>query len=572
MIVMSCPLFPSSAAAAGSVPTVSLTGISPGATVAGTVNLGATASGDNGVTQVKWYVDNVEVGWDGSSPWTAAWDSRKVSDGVHSALAKAADPQGNWGTSATVSFVVKNYVPPPTSVAVTSPAANTTVSGPVSLTASASHVSGIAEIKWYVDNVEVGWDGSSPSTAAWDSRKVADGTHSIIAKALTGDGVWLTSAVSYFTVANGTTAPAPFPSRLKAAGRSIVDENGYVLPTLKGYNMHVSPGFTWDQANFDAIASKGARINRAVIVWDQFEPTKGVVDATAIANLDAHVARAQAAGIYTLLELHLNVGRTPSWTHDKPTEMEQYGTYGATLTQYLANRYGNPASAKFTKAVVGFGLNEPPLEDSTIRNGTQSIPYLEAKQRQMISWFRAGAPSWIGFVAYGYGSQTPIYNDATQNPDAVDASPTAFDSVGGNVVIDVHDYMAQCTNTDPSCEGRQYNGNIFVSTQGGPMIYSEQATGYTSTTTTRSQHTAYIKPYKTFSTQADIPLMLGEWGWPAGVSGEDTWVTDKRNAWKDAGTVIDIQWNYGVSTSQGVWVARPGGVWRNSLLTWMAAT
>lgn len=215
----------------------------------------------------------------------------------------------------------------------------------------------------------------------------------------------------------------------------------------------------------------------------------------------------------------------------------------------------------------------PALQECrTIRNGTQSIPYLEAKQRQMISWFRAGAPSWIGFVAYGYASQTPIYNDATQNPNAADASPTAFDSVGGNVVIDVHDYMAQCTNTDPSCDGRQYNGNIYVTTQGGPMIYSQQAGGYTSTTVTRSQHAAYIKPYKTFSTQADIPLMLGEWGWPAGVSGEDTWVSDKRNAWKDAGTVIEIQWNYGVSTSQGVWVARPAGVWRNSLLTWMAAT
>lgn len=213
MIVMSCLLFPSSAAAAGSVPTVSLTGISPDATVAGTVNLGATASGDNGVTQVKWYVDNVEVGWDGSSSWTAAWDSRKVSDGVHSVLAKAADSQGNWGVSAIVSFAVKNYVPPPTSVAVTLPAANTTVSGTVSLTASASDsdASGIAELKWYVDDVESGWDGSSPWQVSWKSWQVSNGTHSVIARALTGDGTWLTSAVTYFTVANGTTTPPPPP-------------------------------------------------------------------------------------------------------------------------------------------------------------------------------------------------------------------------------------------------------------------------------------------------------------------------------------------------------------------------
>ncbi|MEA2221386.1 MAG: hypothetical protein QOJ35_4012 [Solirubrobacteraceae bacterium] len=365
---------------------------------------------------------------------------------------------------------------------------------------------------------------------------------------------------------------APFPSRLKASGRSIVDENGYVLPTLRGFNMHVSPGFTWDQANFDTIAAAGGKINRAVIVWDQFEPTKGVVDATAIANLDLHVARAQAAGIYTLLELHLNVGRTPSWASDKPTELERYAAYGQTLTQYLADRYGNPASPKYTKDVIGFGLNEPPLEDSTIRNGNSSIPYLEGIQRTMISWMRApgDAPSWIGFVAYGYASQTPIYDHTKENPNAVDASPTAFDAVGGNVVIDVHDYMAQCTNTDPSCDGRQWNGNIYTSTQGGPMVYSEQATAYTSTTVTRSQHMAYVKPYKTFSTQANIPLMLGEWGWPSGVAGESAWVDDKKAAWGDAGTVIQIQWNYGNSTTQGVWVARPNNTWRPSISAWLA--
>jgi hypothetical protein len=366
------------------------------------------------------------------------------------------------------------------------------------------------------------------------------------------------------------TSPAPFPSVLRASGRSIVDENGYVLPVLRGFNMHVSPGFTWDQSHFDAIAALGMKINRAVVVWDQFEPTKGLIDSTAIANLDLHVARAQAAGIYTLLELHLNVGRIPSWVPSGMGETEAYATYGQTLTQYLAYRYGNPASPKYTKAVVGFGLNEPPIEDSTIRNGNSAIPWMESKQRTMISWMRAPgfASKWIGFVAYAYASATPIYNDAKQNANAADASPTAYDSVGGNVVIDVHDYMSGCTNTDPSCDGRQWNGNIYPTFQGGQMISTQGGGSYTSSSLYRSQQNAYLAAYKTFTSQAGIPLMLGEWGWYDGASGESQWIADKKAAWANAGTAIEIQWNYGVATSQGVWVARPGMTWRPSITAW----
>ena len=374
-----------------------------------------------------------------------------------------------------------------------------------------------------------------------------------------------------------TTSPGPgaaaFPSRLKTSGRSIVDENGYVLPTLRGFNMHVSPSFAWSQSHFDAIAALGGKINRAVIHWDHFEPSQGVISSSAIASLDAHIARAQAAGIYTLLELHLNVGRVPSWTSGRSTEMEKYAAYGQTLTQYLAYRYGNPASPQYTKAVVGFGLNEPPLEDSTIRNGNSSIPYLEGKQRQMISWMRAPgfAPSWIGFVAYGYASATPIYDDTKQNAGAADASPTAFDSVGGNVVIDVHDYSIGCTNTDPNCDGRQWNGMIWPTWQGGPMQTTQETPSYTSTSVRQSQHAAFMKPYKTFSTQANIPLMLGEWGWVDGHTGETAYINDKKAAWSDAGTVIQIDWNYDISASNSEWAARPGGTWRTSITNLFAS-
>jgi hypothetical protein len=426
------------------------------------------------------------------------------------------------------------------------------------------------------------WTACSSPTAYFSLTNAAH-TFQVRAKDAAGNIDGTPAARSFTVDSTTTTTPpppppsggtgAPFPSRLRASGRKLVDENGYVMPTLRGFNMHVGPGFTWSQSNFDDIAALGAKVNRAVLHWDQFEPSQGVVDSTAIANLDLHIARAQAAGMYTLLELHLNVGRDPSWTSAKATEVEKYAAYGQTLTQYLAYRYGNPASPHYTKAVLGFGLNEPPLEDDNIRNGNNSIPYLEGKQRQMIGWMRAAgyAPDWIGFVAYGYASATPIYNDATENSAAVDASPTAYDSVGGNVIIDVHDYVIGCTNEVPSCDGRQWNGMIYPTYQGGPLLGTGEASSYTSSATRQAQQNAYLKPYKDFSTQANIPLMVGEWGWPQGPTGEKAWIADKKAAWANAGPTIEIQWNYDVSSSNTVWAARPGNIWRTSVTDWMVS-
>ena len=90
-------------------PSVSVTGVAPGATVRSVVNLAADASDPSGVTAVKWYVDGQEVQWDGDgAPWADPWDSRTVGNGQHSLFAKARDAKGNWGTSAPVVFSVGN--------------------------------------------------------------------------------------------------------------------------------------------------------------------------------------------------------------------------------------------------------------------------------------------------------------------------------------------------------------------------------------------------------------------------------------------------------------------------------
>jgi hypothetical protein len=361
---------------------------------------------------------------------------------------------------------------------------------------------------------------------------------------------------------------------LQTSGRTITGANGYVLSRLKGFSIQIGP---WSQTALNDIAAKGGRIERLVVFWDTLEPSQGVVNSTYVAQIDQHIAWAQSAGIYTEMEIHLNVGRDPSWTSGQTYELDKYTTYGKYVTQYLAYRYGSAASPQYTKDVIGFGVNEPP-PDST----TDSIPSLETAQRTMISWFRTTgyAPEWIGFVAEGYAAATPIYNPSFQATTWHNADPHAYDSVGGNVILDVHDYGFGC---DPSrlvagmtvanCDGRQWNGMTYPDWQGGESVSSGvYPPANTTESQARTQFFNYMAPYKSFSQQANIPLMIGEWGWEPTLDSNGTaFITDKMAAWSDAGAVVEMQWDYNVNQSQDPWSVRPGGTWQPITDTWLAS-
>jgi hypothetical protein len=103
-------------------PTVSVTAPAASATVSGaTVSLTANAADNRGVASVQFKVDGTNVGSpDTSSPYSATWDSRTVSDGPHSVTAVATDTATLSTTSASVAITVNN-APAPDTTAPTAP-------------------------------------------------------------------------------------------------------------------------------------------------------------------------------------------------------------------------------------------------------------------------------------------------------------------------------------------------------------------------------------------------------------------------------------------------------------------
>lgn len=97
-------------------PVVSVTNPANGSTVSSTATLRAAASDDSGVKDLRYQVDNTNVGNVlTSAPYTFAWNTALVSDGAHTVRAIATDVNGNSTTSSSFSVTVNNApvnVPP----------------------------------------------------------------------------------------------------------------------------------------------------------------------------------------------------------------------------------------------------------------------------------------------------------------------------------------------------------------------------------------------------------------------------------------------------------------------------
>jgi len=156
-------------------PTVAFTSPAAGAITNGNVQVTATASDDYAVNRVEFYQGATLLFTDTSAPYSFAWSAP---GGSITLTAKAYDDAGNVGT-ATVTFT-SDRTPP--SVSITAPAAGSTISGTVTVSASASDSSGISIVDFFMDGRYIGSDNTAPYSLAY-STVGWDGTRSFTARA-----------------------------------------------------------------------------------------------------------------------------------------------------------------------------------------------------------------------------------------------------------------------------------------------------------------------------------------------------------------------------------------------------
>ncbi len=189
-------------------PTITITTPTSSATYAtgsSSLTLGGTASDNVGVTQVTWANSR---GGSGTATGTTSWTASGIAlqTGTNVLTMTARDAAGNTKT-ASLTVTLSDTTPP--SVTMTAPTNGTTVSGPITLSATATDNVGVAGVQFKLDGTNLGAEVlAAPYTLPWTTTTVTNGTHTLTAVARDAAGNLAISAGVNVNVANAA-APAP---------------------------------------------------------------------------------------------------------------------------------------------------------------------------------------------------------------------------------------------------------------------------------------------------------------------------------------------------------------------------
>jgi hypothetical protein len=188
-------------------PTASITSPVSNEICSGIDTIVVSAVGANTLTKVELYVNATLAATANAAPWKFIWDTRQSSDGSYSLQAVSYDVAQHHGVSNAVSVIVGN-TPPTTTI--TSPSANATVSGTVTVLVSAVSAITITKVELYVNGTLSATDNSSPWSFSWNTQQAADGAYTLQAKAYDVAGHVGTSASISVTVSNTAAFSAKF--------------------------------------------------------------------------------------------------------------------------------------------------------------------------------------------------------------------------------------------------------------------------------------------------------------------------------------------------------------------------
>jgi hypothetical protein len=193
-------------------PTVAITAPASGATVSGSVTVSADASDNVGVTQVTFLANNVLISTDTSAPYSASWNTLSLTNGTYTLAAISRDAAGNASPTSTRTVTVANTAPDTTNptVAITAPASGATVSGTISIDATASDNVGVTQVQFLVGSTVISTDTSAPYSASWNTTSYANGSYTLsaVARDAAGNSSTVTRTVTVSNAVADTTNPS----------------------------------------------------------------------------------------------------------------------------------------------------------------------------------------------------------------------------------------------------------------------------------------------------------------------------------------------------------------------------
>jgi hypothetical protein len=202
------------------LPVVSITSPSNGATVSGTVSIKVSASDNVGVSSVTVYIDGALLGKISVAPYTFSWNSSSV------AKATALDAAGNAGSVSIqvgVNSTASGDISAP-AVSINSPAngSSFTIGDIVSIAAGASDNVGVSSVALYIDGTLNSTLTTAPYNFSWNTTGLASGTHTIGITAK--DAAGNTSSASISVTLNTKVISGTNPSSFQLQMPSVLNQ------------------------------------------------------------------------------------------------------------------------------------------------------------------------------------------------------------------------------------------------------------------------------------------------------------------------------------------------------------
>jgi subtilisin family serine protease len=184
-------------------PTASITSLTNGQIVSGTINIAANASDNVAVDKVQFVAGGTYLGFDLTSPYAMSWNTTVVPDGPYAVGVRAVDTSGNMtGWIGVTVFVMNTPDTTPPVVSITSPGDGATVSGVIEIAATATDNLAVDKVRFYIDGAYVGYDWTVPYTRTWNTAAVSNGPHTIRAQAVDRAGNLSSNVIITVNVSN----------------------------------------------------------------------------------------------------------------------------------------------------------------------------------------------------------------------------------------------------------------------------------------------------------------------------------------------------------------------------------
>ena len=482
-------------------PTVAMTSPASGATVTGSVTVSANASDNVGVVGVQFQLDGAALGAeDTAAPYAVGWDTTTAAAGTHTLRAVARDAANNTA-SAAVTVTVSNGAPPDTTaptVAMTSPASGSTVSGPVAVSANASDDVAVVGVQFQLDGAALGAeDTTAPYSVSWDTTSAVPGSHTLRAIARDAANNTATSAAVTVTVRDvmpPTVAMTSPSSGATVSGGITVTANASDLGGVAGVQFQLDGGalgaedtaapysVTWDTAtaadgshSLRAVARDGAG-NTSTSASVAVTVSNSAPDTTApTVSLSSPASGATVTGTITVTaDASDNVGvaavrfqldgaslgaedTTAPYSVSWNTSTATAGTHTlSAIARDAANNTGTSAAVTVTVSNNGFGPGDVFV---ALLGGTVQWHNADGSFRQNLPAYGNGQISSLGFDSAGnlyapnwYGTIAPPGNTVARfdpSGNLLGAFGSGYNANPGSVTFDAQGnvYVGQSDGT-----------------------------------------------------------------------------------------------------------------------------